>query len=311
MPLHPQAKAFLEKVAAENPPAWFDLPLDEARTRFHDFDELAGDGADLARVEDHEIEGRIPVRLYADLPSIAGTLPVVMYFHGGGWVLGDLDSHDVICRNLAKWSGCAVVSVHYRRPPEDPYPAAFEECVAATKFMRQCGREFGLDGGRILVAGDSAGGNLAAAVALKSLEMEELSLAGQVLIYPVLSRDFARQSYNEFAEGHGLTKETMGWFWEQYLPTEQSDQFAEPFLAETLKGLPPTFLMTAEYDVLRDEGEVWANALQQQEVPTTFRRYDGMLHGFVHLAGEFDDGVTALRDCAVFVRECLGEPNAG
>lgn len=307
MPLHPQAQSFLDAVAEQNPPGWEELTPQQGREIFDSFGDLFGQGPELNRVEDRTLPGGVRIRFYRDSDEHA--CPVVVYFHGGGWVLGNRLTHDAVCRRLAKASGCAVVSVDYALSPEHPFPKPLEDCYAATNYVAQHGDEFGVDTDRLAVAGDSAGGNLAAAVALRSRDEDGPSIQMQVLIYPVIEPNFDTNSYSQFAEGFGLTRAGMKWFWQQYLGSQDAPPQAAPAKANSLKRLPATHVITAEYDVLRDEGESFAQRLTESGVPTTHKRYDGNLHGFVHFAGIFDDGIAATNDIAQILKKALVRPD--
>jgi acetyl esterase len=260
----------------------------------------------VARVEDRTVPGlagEIPVRVYR--PSAgAGPHPIVVYFHGGGWVLGTLDTHDDVCRTLANRAGALVVSVGYRRAPEHRFPAPLEDCVAAVRWCALRGVEIGGDGARLAVAGDSAGGNLAAAVALRFRDEGGPPLAIQALIYPVINCDFDTASYHQFATGFGLTRDTMRYFWKNYLanPTDGGHPYASPLQAENVAELPPAVIVTAHYDVLRDEGEAYAARLAQARVPVRCTRYLEMNHGFVQLAALCEPALQGLEEIACALR---------
>ncbi len=304
MPLTRQAQAFIDALAQTNPPGWHEMSPQEAREIFAGFSDRFGHGPELARVEDQIINDRIRVRLYSDSDS-GSPVPAVMYFHGGGWVLGNLQTHDALCRRLAKHSGCLIVAVDYSLAPEHRFPHALDDCFRATSFVANQAERLGAIPGKLAVMGDSAGGNLAAAVCLQSRDEGGPSIDLQVLIYPVIKPDFESHSYQQFAEGHGLTRTSMQWFWQQYLGDQTVSVLAAPSTADSLAGLPACHVITAEYDVLRDEGEAFAAQLKRAGVPTTLRRYDGNLHGFIHFAGVFDDGLTACRDIALALRSHL------
>lgn len=307
MPLHPQAARFLADVAAQNRPAWNELPIDEARTIFDGMKDVYGIGPELDRIEDLETPDSIPLRLYQK--SADTTAPVVMFFHGGGFVLGSIDSHDAMCRRLAFESGLTVVSVGYRRAPEHVFPAAFDDCYRSTEFVVGNAEELNVDGSRVVVAGDSAGGGLAAAVCLKAADYGQLSICGQVLIYPVLDTNFRTESYSKYSTDFGLTRGTMMWFWNCYLVgTEQKEaEQAEPYAAvlqsDEFATFPPTHIQLAEFDVLKDEGLEFARRLQESGVPVTQKLFEGMLHGFAHFSEPFDDAKTAMSDAAA---ACIG-----
>lgn len=304
MPLHPQAQTFVDLIAAQNSPAWHELPVEESRKIFSTFSYFFGDPPDVYEVQNRDLEG-VPVRIYR--PKAEERTPVLMYFHGGGWVIGNLDTHDTLCRHIARESGFVVIAVDYRLAPDHAYPAALDDCYTATNFVSSHASELDVDASRLVVAGDSAGGNLAAAVSLKARDDGTANIRHQVLIYPVVERDFDTGSYTSFATGHGLTRETMQWFWSQYLGgcDPASDlRYVDLSLAD-LSALPPTHVITAEFDVLRDEGEALAARLSSAGVRTTSTRYDGMLHAFVHFSGFFDDGLVAIREVAGIVRNAV------
>lgn len=305
MPLHPQAKAFVEALAAKHGPGWAEMTPAEARKAYDGLKELVGTGPELHQIEDRTLPGMLPVRIYR--PSAERPLPAVMYFHGGGWELGNIATHDTLCRRLAQGSGCAVVSVDYRLAPEHRFPAALEDCCAATRYIAEHAAEIGADPSRIAVCGDSAGGNLAACVALKVRDEKGPKLHSQWLIYPVIEANFESGSYKAFATDHGLTRAEMEWFWDQYVPNaeDRTNPYVAPILAKSLVGLPAAHVLTAEYDVLRDEGEAYAAKLKAAGVPVTLQRYDGMLHGFVHFCEPFDDGKRAVAELGHALKEAL------
>lgn len=295
MPLHPQARAFLDTLAAKKGPGWEQMPPAQAREVFQGLQELFGAGPELPQVENRTIGGRIPVRLYR--PLTGPSLPAVLFFHGGGWVLGNLDTHDALCRRLAKESGCVFVSVDYGLAPEHKFPAALDDCFNSTQYVVDHAEALGVDCARLAVCGDSAGGNLAAAVALKARDSHGPLLHSQWLIYPVIEPRFDTGSYRALGEGYGLTRAAMQWFWDQYAPTsaDRSSPLCNLSRAQ-LAGLPPAHVITAEFDVLRDEGEAYAARLKMAGVKVTSVCYDSMLHGFLHFAEPFDDARRATRE---------------
>jgi acetyl esterase len=235
-------------------------------------------------------EGRkIPVRVYTP-PRADERLPVMVFFHGGGWVTGTLDTYDPYCRALAAEARMMVVSVDYRLAPEDKFPAAVEDCTVAAEWVLAHAEELGGDAARVFVGGDSAGGTLAAVAALQLQDKGVSSLAGQMLLYPAtVYYDPPTRSYLENATGYGLTRTGMMWFWDHYLNnrSEAKDFRAAPLLAPSLAGLPRAFVVTAEFDVLRDEGQAYAKRLVEADVPVTHLFAEGMNHGFAASATEF------------------------
>jgi acetyl esterase len=282
MPLDPGLKLVLDQLAATPGPQLHELPVEQARV-FFDQMQLPRPEMKIASVEDRKIPGpagEIPLRIYR--PEGRAPLPALVYFHGGGWVIGSIETHDGTCRELANKVGCAVISVDYRLAPEHRYPAAAEDCFAATAWVAANAGALGVDPARIAIGGDSAGGNLTAAVALMARDRRGPKLRHQLLVYPVTDADFTRPSYRENAEGYLLTTKAMEWFWGHYVPdpVQRGEAYAAPLRAKDLTGLPPALVITAEYDPLRDEGEAYAERLRQAGVPTALRRYDGAIHGF-------------------------------
>ena len=248
--------------------------------------------------------GDLPVRVYHPEPS--EQRPLLVFFHGGGFVLGDLDSHDRLARALANAAGSVVVAVDYPLAPEHKYPAAPDAAFAAVRWIADNAAELGADATRLAVAGDSAGGNLAAIIALKARDVGGPAIALQVLIYPDL--DFRRSNFSirEFAGKYGnISRATQEWFMDHYIKSESEklDPLVSPLLAPSLADLPPTLIITAEYDALRDEGEAYGARLREAGVPTTVKRYDGMIHEF--LRWPFDDAKRALHDAAASLADAF------
>jgi acetyl esterase len=307
MPLDPGLKVVLDQLAANPGPELHELPVAQARA-FYDQMQLPRPEVKIAAVEDRKIagpEGAIPVRIYR--PEGRAPFPALVYFHGGGWVIGSLETHDGSCRDLANRAGCVVVSVDYRLAPEHRYPAAAEDCFAATKWVAEHAAELGVDPKRIAIGGDSAGGNLAAVVALMARDRRGPALRHQLLIYPVADADFTRASYRENAEGYLLSTKAMEWFWNHYVPepARREEPYASPLRAKDLAGLPPAFVLTAEYDPLRDEGEAYARRLQQAGVPTKLKRYEGAIHGFFAMGLLAQVARTAVDDAVAELRTAL------
>ncbi|MGH3377772.1 MAG: alpha/beta hydrolase [Actinoallomurus sp.] len=291
MPLHPQTVAFLELMDAGAAPAEPDIAVMRAATRENPH---RGVGPDLAEVEDATV-GQVPVRIYR---PAGGPLPALVYLHGGGWSIGDLNSADPMCRRLAAEAGCVVVSVDYRLAPEDPFPAGLDDAYAVTADVVGRAGHYGITPEAVAVAGDSAGGNLAAVVARLARD-DGIALVHQLLMCPNTDSGLDSPSFVEFAQGYGLSAATMAWYLGHYIGcADRSDSRIAPLLADDLSGLPPATVVTAEYDILRDEAERYSEALAAAGVPVELRRYDGMPHNFVTLPDVFDDAVTA-REWAV------------
>jgi acetyl esterase len=255
----------------------------------------------VAKIEDRTVAGGVPVRLYR--PEGEGPLPVLLYFHGGGWVLGDLESHDDVCRSLAHRGGVLVLSVHYRLAPETRFPGPVDDGSDVLRWVADHAPELGADGSRVAVGGDSAGGQIAAAIAIR----ERKRVRFQLLIYPVTDASFETASYREFASGFGLTRANMIWFWESYLakPSDASDPLASPLRAKDLHGVPSAFIATAECDVLRDEGEAYARRLHEAGVRLRCVRYRNLNHGFVRMGAVYSQADRALTDLAQALRDGL------
>jgi acetyl esterase len=247
----------------------------------------------------------IPVRIYR--PSPANDLPVIAYFHGGGWVIGDLDHSDLLCRWLCRDSGCVVVNVDYRLAPEHKYPAAAEDAYSTVTWLGQHAGTIGGDPYRLAVAGASAGGNLAAVAALMARDRGGPPLRAQLLVYPVTDEACDSPSFRELADGYIVSTEDMRWYWQQYLerPDQGREPYASPLRAETLAGLPPTLVITAEYDCVRDDGERYAQRLIAAGVEARLARYTGTLHGFFATPGTNDAGARAVAEGAAFLRDHL------
>jgi acetyl esterase len=279
------------------------MPPPEARSLFQALRSL-GAKEPVARVESTILDG-VPCRIYR--PSLERPLPALLFFHGGGWVLGSLETVDGFCRRLAKLSECVVISVDYRLSPEHKFPLPLDDCYRATAEVARLSSELGVDAGRIAVGGDSAGGNLAAAVCLRARDEAGPAIAFQLLIYPITDASFETPSYLENAEGFGLSRETMIWYWDQYLasPADAASPLASPLRASDLSGLPPALVVTAEYDVLRDEGEAYAARLLEAGVSSVLKRYDGMIHGFLPMAETFATARLATAEVAAGLRDAL------
>ena len=307
MPITAEVQEILKLRAAA--PAMHTLSVEEARISSAAARIQPDPPEPVARIEDFTIPGPagdIPVRLYSPDPDTQ--LPALVYYHGGGWVIGDLDSHDPLCRTLANRSNVVVLSVHYRLAPEHKYPAAADDSYAAAQWVSEHGAEIGADGSRIVVCGDSAGGNLSAVVSLMARDRGGPELRGQVLIYPVTNLDFGTDSYRDNGDGSkGLSEDGMRWFWQHYVRTQSEgfEPYASPLRADTIADLPPALVITAEYDALRDEGELYAERLERGGIPTQLTRYDGVIHGFVSMFAAVPEGDTAVNQIAGFLKETL------
>ncbi|MDQ1403090.1 MAG: acetyl esterase [Actinomycetota bacterium] len=305
----PAVLGFLTAINANAGPPAEEVGVEQARQGWAAYLSLAGSGPELPSVTDIAIPGPagdIPARAYRPTADADG-LPVVAFFHGGGWVLGSVDSHDSLCRQLALASGCLVVSVEYRRPPEAPFPAAADDALAAVEWLAAHADEIGGDGTRLAVAGDSAGGNLSAVTTLRAREAGGPSIAFQLLIYPAVDAAMSYPSMRENGEGKLLTAATMTWFWDIYLgpDADRSDPRVSPIAASDLAGLPPALVITAELDPLRDEGEAYAMRLEQAGVPVKVSRYDGQIHAFFGMGSLFPAGATVVDEAGIALREAL------
>jgi len=301
MPLDPQAQTYLDQIAALNAPPLHTLTPELVRRWMGMQPAIFGEPEPVANVENRVIPGPagdILVRIYT--PSGNGPFPVLVFFHGGGWVIGDLDTHDNICRSLTNQAGCIVVSVDYRLAPEHKFPAAPEDCYAATRWVAGNAAQLNSDPSRLALGGDSAGGNLTAVVAQMARDRGGPPLVFQLMIYPATDFKANTLSMEENARGYGLERQDMTWFMNHYLNGEEDklNHLASPLRASNLSGLPPVLIITAEYDPLRDEGELYCQRLKAAGVPVTISRYNGMIHGFLSMASVLDQGKQALAECA-------------
>jgi len=300
--LDPQARAYLE---TRQPLPLSDETVAEARLASEgESERLGGPPEPVAAVEELSAPGSAgPVRVRVYRPEGEEPFAGLLWFHGGGWVIGSLDTHDRICRALCRRAGALVCSVDYRLAPEHRFPAALEDAWAATRWVADQAVALGVDPARLAVGGDSSGGNLAAAVALQA-RRAGLPLTLQALVYPVTDHRFDTASYDEFADGYGLTGEGMRWFWEQYLGPAGNGSAVEasPLRAADLRDVAPALVLTAEADVLRDEGEAYAGRLLAAGVPVTLTRYAGMVHGFLRHGGIVDRAHDALDEIAAALR---------
>jgi acetyl esterase len=304
MPVDPQIRALLDK--GTGVPATHTLPVDVARAQYEARIALMSTPAEIAGVREQTIDGPggpLGIRIYA--PHGTAPFPLLVFFHGSGFVLCSLDTHDGMCRNLCAGAGCVVASVDYRLAPEHKFPAGIDDCLHATRWAATHATELGADPMRVAVAGDSAGANMAAVTALRVRDEGSPALCGQLLLYPVTDYHTpGTPSYEENAEGYGLTRDTMKWFWAHYLKdaSEGEHPYASPLRAADLSGLPPALLITAEYDPLRDEGEFYAEKLRTAGVPTALTRYDGVNHGFMFWVGVVDKAGVAMNEACDWLR---------
>lgn len=306
MPLDPQIVEVMAAAATMGLPP--NHQVSPAEARVNSKARLRAVGPEVAAVQDCAIpgpDGMVPARIYT--PAGSGPFPGLAWFHGGGWVVGDLDTADAAARNMCAGADCVVVSVDYRLAPETKFPGPAEDCYAATQWLAANAAALNVDPDRIAVGGDSAGGNLAAAVALMARDRGGSPLAFQLLVYPVARRDFASGSYRENADGYQLTRDTMIWYWNHYLAAEAdaANPYAAPLQAADLSGLPPALVLTAEYDPLRDEGEAYAAALRAAGVPTECVRYDGLIHGFFGMFAAVDQARQAVERSAAALRKAF------
>jgi acetyl esterase len=308
MPLDPQANAFLQQAAASGAPPLESLPVAEARQFLKTLFAPQEPREALKKVEDRVIDAngaRLPVCIYT--PAAKGPLPIMVFFHGGGWVLGDCESYDTPCRAIANGAECVVVSVEYRLAPEHKFPVAPEDCYAALIWAVRNAAELGGDASRVAIGGDSAGGNLSAAVAQMARDRGEPRLAIQVLIYPVTNYALETNSYRANADGYLLTRAAMKWFWGHYLRDESdgAKPYASPLRADSFSNLPPALVITAEFDPLHDEGVAYAEKLRQAGTKVIHSDYKGMIHGFFSLAHILDQGKDLMAQICAELRKAF------
>jgi len=305
MPVDPQIQALLDM--GTGVPATNTLSVAEARAQYEGRIRLMAPAAPIGAVTERVIDGPggdLRLRIYR--PAGQGPFPLLVFYHGSGFVLCSLDTHDGMCRNLCAGARCVVVSVDYRLAPEHKYPGGLDDCVFATCWVAEHASELEGDVSRIAIGGDSAGGNLAAAAALRLRDAQGPALCGQLLIYPVT--DYytpGTSSYRDNADGYGLTRDTMIWFWEHYLHDagEAADPLVSPLRAPDLSRLPPALVVTAEYDPLRDEGEHYADKLRAAGTPVITSRWDGMNHGFFFWVGRVDKASAAMAESCGWLRQ--------
>jgi acetyl esterase len=307
MPLDPKAKAMIDFMAQMPMPPWSEVdPV--AYRAMSEAGRFPPPDLPLAEISDSFIPGPaspIAIRVYR--VSAEPNQPAIVYFHGGGFVIGSLSSHDGTCRRLAHGAGCTLISVDYRLAPEHKFPAAVDDSYAAAVWVAENAKPLKIDPSRIAVAGDSAGGNLAAVVALLARDRGGPALCHQLLVYPVTDMAFKSESYVTNGDGYFLTRDMMAWFGDQYLPEGQApdDPLLSPLYAADVSGLPSATVITAEYDPLRDEGEAYAKKLAEAGVPTELVRYDGVIHGFFSMNGMIDQADEAHAFAAAALRRAF------
>ena len=312
MALDPQAQAVVDLVIKSGRPAYNTLSPKDARQLFRETRPASTPTPpEIGAVRNLVAQGPggpIPLRVYRPAGVAASVaLPGLLYFHGGGWVIGDLDTHDVLCRQLTAEAGVTVVNVDYRLAPEHKFPAAADDAWAATRWTVAHASEFGVDAGRLAVGGDSAGGNLAAVVALQARDAGAPVIKLQVLVYPVTDVAAESRSYQDFSEGYMLTRESMRWFTAHYLAAagQANDWRVSPLRASSHAGLPPALVVTAGFDPLRDEGAAYAAKLQQAGVLVDYVCYGGMIHGFAGMGKLIETGNRAVSHIAATLRQTL------
>jgi len=314
--LHPQAQALLRTMKERGVPPTHTLTPQLAREAYTMRRALSQPAPpEVAMVRELQADGPtgpVPLRLYRPLGSAADALlPVLVYFHGGGWVIGDLDSHDTVCRELANGSGCAVVAVDYRMAPEHRFPAAVDDSIAAACWIARNAASLALDATRLAVGGDSAGGNLAAVVALAARDdvagAGDLKIAFQLLVYPATDQRRGTPSHTTNGEGYLLTRDTIAYFHDLYLVdgSHDTDWRCSPLLHESLSNLPPALVLTAGYDPLRDEGLAYAQRLTEEGNRATHICFERQIHGFFLMGGVIDESNTAVAICAAELKRAL------
>jgi acetyl esterase len=309
VPLDPQVRELLDQMAAAQLPPLEEQSVADVRAGMARMTALA-ESAEVAGVEElgaPTARGEVPVRLYRPPGPAAGPHPMLVWFHGGGWVLGDLGTADPTARDLCARSGTLVASVDYPLAPEHPFPAAPEACFEVTRWLADHAPEVGADPGRLAVGGDSAGGNLAAVCALLARDRDGPTLSFQLLVYPVTDCLGSFPSVTENGDGYFLTADAMLWCAGHYLPADadRKDPAASPIYASDLSGLPPALVVTAEFDPLRDEGEAYARRLEDAGVSVTASRYNGMVHGFFGMTAVLDEARRAMAEAADALRAAL------
>jgi acetyl esterase len=310
MALDADMKKLLDQMAAAKLQSFHQMTPQAAREQMSRR-MAVGDPVAVAKVEDRAIEGPngdVPIRIYT--PSGTGPFGALVYFHGGGWVVGNIEMTDQPCRMITNAAGCVTVSVDYRLAPEHKFPAGPEDCYAATKWVAENAKELNCDAQRIAVGGTSAGATLATATALMAHDRGGPKIAYQLLVYPATRRELDTQSHMQFATDryYILSRADMEWFWGHYLASnaDAANPYACPARAKSLAGLPPTLVITAEFDPLRDEGEAYAARLREEGVKATLKRYDGVTHGFFGMPSLIEKSRTAIAEASAALRVAIG-----
>ena len=310
--IHPQARALLDLIEQRGIPPTHTLTPEVARNFYRERRAFSQpDSPPMALVQELVApgpHGDIPLRLYRPLPAgVGGPLPVLVFFHGGGWVIGDLDTHDTLCRQLANLAGCVVVAVDYRMGPENRFPAAVDDCIAATRWVHQQAYSLEIDATRIAVGGDSAGGNLAAVVAIAARDSGDLPVVFQLLIYPATDMRRTAPSHTTNGQGYMLTSDTMSYFHDHYItdPAHDLDWRSSPLLHPDLSRLPPALVLTAGFDPLRDEGAAYAHALTTAGGSASYLCFERQIHGFITMGRLLDEANAAVSMCAAELRRAF------
>lgn len=312
MALDAIVKGLMDQMAANPQPKLWELAPAQGREMYRAMATVLEPPAiAIGKIENTAMPGpagEIKLRLYTPVAGGGAALPALIYFHGGGWVIGDLETHDALCRTLANEAGARVVAVDYRLAPEHKFPAAADDAYAAVKWVEENAANLGVDPNRIAVAGDSAGGNLAAVVCLMAKQKGGPRIVHQLLIYPVTQWKADTGSMNNFAEGYFLEKKTMHWFFDQYAPgADPSDWRLSPLAAPDMTGLPRAYVVTAGFDPLRDEGKAYADKLNRAGVAAVYTDYPGMVHGFFNMSGVIPTAREAIAEAAKAVRQAFGQ----
>jgi acetyl esterase len=311
--VHPQAREMLQRFAADpflDPVNMTPVQMRKAFDVFYAKVDIAPVESAVTNTAFQGPAGEVRVRLYHPGPPGAPALPVVLFYKGGGLVMGSLDSYDAICRRLSRASGAIVVSVDYRQPPEHRFPAATEDCYAALVWVRENAGSFGGDPARLAVAGDSGGGMLAAVMAQMAHDRGGPPLAFQLLIYPAVGTRGGSESMKRFARGYWFEPEAMDWLYSLYVtqPADIQDPRVSPILRKDFSGLPPAYIVSAHFDIIRDDVELYARLLADSGVPVELRRYEGMIHGFFNMGGVIDLVGPAIDECGAKLSAALARP---